>query len=98
MPLEADHSRSGDLEICPLKDPGVSVVASTNLPLRRLENIPCQVRHSTIYHAIDTGCLEVEKISHRERNIARKLRHQGKIRRRQDLDNSIKESPDKIAG
>lgn len=73
------------------------MVASTNLPLRRLKNIPCQVRHSTIYHAIDTGCLEVEKVSHRERNIARKFRHQGKIRHRQDFDNSIKESSDNIA-
>lgn len=98
MPVEADHRRSGDLEIYPVKDPGGSMVASTNLPLRRLENIPCQVRPSTIYHAIDLGHLEVEKVSHRERNIARKLRHQGKIRHRQDLDNSMKESPDKIAG
>ena len=48
----------------------------------KLENSPCQVSHPTIYRAIHAGRLEVRKLSHGERGIARKLRHRGKTRRK----------------
>ena len=48
----------------------------------KLENSPCQVSHPTIYRAIYAGRLEVRKLSHGERGIARKLRHRGKTRRK----------------
>ena len=48
----------------------------------KLENSPHQVSYPTIYRAIYAGRLEVRKLSHGERGIARKLRHRGKTRRR----------------
>ena len=48
----------------------------------KLESCPYQVSHPTIYRAIYAGRLEVRKLSHGERGIARKLRHRGKTRRR----------------
>jgi len=68
----------------------------------KLENSTCQVSHSTIYRAIYAGRLEVRKLSHGERGIARKLRHRGKTRRRKGeeetrgklrISNSIEERP-----
>lgn len=48
----------------------------------KLENSPYQVSHPTIYRAIYEGRLEVRKLSHGERGLARKLRHRGKTRRK----------------
>ena len=48
----------------------------------KLEKSIYQVSYTTIYRAIYTGRLEVQKLSHGERGIARKLRHRGKTRRK----------------
>lgn len=48
----------------------------------KLENSPYQASRPTIYRAIYAGRLEVRKLSHGERGIARKLRHRGKTRRK----------------
>ena len=52
----------------------------------KLENSPYQVGHPTIYRAIHAGRLEVRKLSHGERGIARKLRHRGTARRKKGAE------------
>ena len=48
----------------------------------RYEGNSLFVSYSTIYRAIYSGMLEVRRLSHGERGIARKLRHRGKTRRK----------------
>jgi len=48
----------------------------------RYENSPISINYTTIYRGIYAGLLEVKKLSHGERGVARKLRHRGKTRHR----------------
>ena len=48
----------------------------------RFENSPISISYNTIYRGIYNGLLEVKKLGHGERGVARKLRHRGKTRRR----------------
>lgn len=48
----------------------------------RYENNPISISYTTIYRGIYNGLLEVKKLSHGERGVARKLRHRGKTRHR----------------
>lgn len=48
----------------------------------RYENSPISISYNTIYRGIYSGLLEVKKLGHGERGVARKLRHRGKTRRR----------------
>jgi IS30 family transposase len=48
----------------------------------RYENSPISISYNTIYRGIYSGLLEVKKLGHGERGVARKLRHRGKTRHR----------------
>lgn len=49
------------------------------------ESNPISISYSTIYRGIYDGMLEVKKLSHKERGVARKLRHHGKKRHNKDI-------------
>lgn len=48
----------------------------------RYENSLISISYNAIYRGIYSGLLEVKKLGHGERGVARKLRHRGKTRRR----------------